>query len=187
MRAMVLFLALATPGPALAQAATPPAAAVANTSFMEPDGDRVMQISTVVPAPPAEVWKALSTAEGWKRLGVKMAAVDFQVGGMIETNYRADAQPGERSNIKNLIVAYLPERLLVIRNVQAPAGFANAEAFSRTATIIELEPWGGGQTRVRLSGVGFRPGGAYDDLYGKFTAGNAYSLDLLRRSFTPED
>ena len=179
--ALAAALALAA-GSAEAQA-TGAATAVENTSFVEPDGDRVMQLSTTVPAPPAQVWEAFTTAQGWKRLGVRMASVDFRVGGAIETSYRAEARPGDPGNIRNEIVGYVPERLLVIRNVQAPPGFAFAEEFSRTATVIELEPGAGGGTRVRLSGVGFRPGAAYDDLYGKFTAGNAYTLDLLRRSF----
>ena len=164
-----------------AEAQTPDA--VRDTSFVEPNGDRVLQLSTVVAAPPAEVWRALASADGWKRMGVQMAVVDFRVGGVIETNYRADARPGERGNIKNEIVAYVPERLLVIRNVQAPPGFAHAEEFGRTATVVELEPAGEGETRVRLSGVGFRPGAAYDDLYGKFKGGNAYTLAVLAKSF----
>ena len=179
LRILIAAAALALASPAVAQ--TP--AAVTDTSFTEPDGDRVLQLSTIVPAPVGEVWKAITTAEGWKRLGPQSTAVDFRVGGMIETNYRPNMPMGERANIRNEIVAYVPERVLVIRNVQAPPGFAHAEEFSKTVTVMELEPVGKKETRLTLSGVGFRPGAAYDDLYGKFKGGNAYSLDLLRKSF----
>ncbi|HEX8570930.1 MAG TPA: SRPBCC domain-containing protein [Caulobacteraceae bacterium] len=171
---------LATASSALAQ--TP--AGVTDNSYTEADGDRVIQLSTVVSATPAEVWRALTSAEGWRRLGVQSATIDFRVGGMIETNYRPGVPAGDRANIKNEIVAYVPERVLVIRNVQAPPGFAFAEEFSRTATVIELRPEANG-TRVTLTGTGFAPGAAYDDLYGKFRGGNAYSLDLLRKSYGP--
>ena len=163
--------------------AQPQATAVQDTSFVEANGDRVLQMSAVVAAPPAEVWRSLASADGWKRMGVQMAVVDFRVGGVIETNYRAGAQPGERGNIKNEIVAHVPERLLVIRNVQAPPTFPHPEAFARTATVIELEPAGAGETRIRLTGVGFRPGADYDQLYAMFRAGNAFSLEKLRQSW----
>ena len=164
-----------------AQAQTPEA--VRDTSFVEPSGDRVLQQSTVVQAPPAEVWRALASADGWRRMGVQMAVVDFRVGGVIETNYRADAKPGERGNIRNEIVAYVPQRLLVIRNVQAPPTFPHPEAFAKTATVMELEPAGAGETRLTLTAVGYGQGPAYDQLYAMFRAGNAFTLEKLRASW----
>ena len=171
-------------------AVAPPAAAqpqpaddgVQDASFAEPDGDRVIHLSTLVPAPPERVWEALTTADGWRRMGVRSAAVDFQVGGIIETNYKPDVPVGSRGNIRNEIVAYVPGRVLVIRNVQAPPGFAHPEEFSKTATVLELAPEGAG-TRLSLAAVGFRPGAAYDALYSGFRAGNRWSLAAFARSF----
>ena len=179
-RAAAAALVLAFATGAAAQTDVP---GVEDTSFVEHSGDRVLQLSTVVDAPGTTVWEVFTTADGWKQLGVQMAAVDFRLGGVIETNYRPEAKPGDPGNIKNQIVAYVPERLLVIRNVQAPPGFQNAEEFSKTVTVIEFEPAGVGKTRVRLSGVGFGKGPAYDDLYAKFRAGNAFTLDRLRKSW----
>jgi uncharacterized protein YndB with AHSA1/START domain len=158
---------------------------VDDSSFTEPSGDRVIALETTVSAAPAEVWRALSTAEGWKSFAVKMAAVDFRVGGMIETSYDPAAKPGLSGNIKNEILAFLPERLLVIRNVQAPPGFAHAESFARTTTAIELIPADRGTT-VRLTAVGFRPGADFDDLLKMFTMGDAWTLDELRKRFASE-
>ena len=183
MRAKVAALALALAsggGSAWAQGT----GAVVDTSFTEPDGDRVLQLSVSIPAPPADVWRAITTAEGWKRLGVRMASVDFRIGGVIETSYNPDARPGQPGNIRNEVVAYVPDRLLVIRNVQAPPGFAHAQEFSQTVSVFELEPTADSGTLLRLSGVGFRPGPAFDDLYGKFAGGNAYTLNRLRESFS---
>src|ERR1700744_840746 len=95
--------------PALAAAAallfTAPAVA-------EPAGTRGFEISGVVPAPPAEVFRVFTTAEGWKRLGVPFAVVDFRLGGVIETNYEATAHVGQADNIKNQIAAFIPGRML---------------------------------------------------------------------------
>lgn len=175
-------LAAAMALPAIAQTTDP---GVADTSFSEASGHRVLQFSALIPAPPREVWSAVTTAEGWRRLGVRSAVVDFRVGGMIETNYKPDVPVGDRSNIKNQIVAYVPERVLVIRNVQAPPGFPHAAEFAETATVFELDAAGPSATRLTLTGVGFRSGPAFDALHTMFAVGNAYTLEILRKSFVP--
>ena len=157
--------------------------AVDDTSFTEPNGDRAIALAVTVPAPPAEVWRALSTADGWKSFAVKMAVVDLRVGGMIETSYDATARPGARDNIKNQILAYLPGRLLVIRNVQAPSDFKHAEEFGRTVTAIEIEPQGAAASRVRLTAMGFGPGPAFDALLAQFRMGDGWTLEALRKRF----
>jgi hypothetical protein len=48
----------------------------------------VLQLSATIPAAPSVVWAALTTAQGWRRLGVQSAAVDYRVGGVIETLYK---------------------------------------------------------------------------------------------------
>lgn len=152
---------------------------VRDSSHTEQGGVRVIRLSTTVRRPVADLWNALSTAEGWKLWAVKQAWIDFRVGGIIETSYSAEAVQGAAANIRNEIVAYAPGRMLAIRNVQAPPGFQHAEEFSRTATVIELTPRGG-ETEVTLTAVGFLPGPAYDALYAGFRAGNAWTLQNLK-------
>jgi len=154
---------------------------VRDTSYVEADGSRVIRLSTTVRRPAAEIWNALSTAEGWKRWAVKQAWVDFRVGGVIETSYDAAAQKGARANIRNEVVAYIPGRMLTVRNVQAPPDFQHPEEFSRTATTIELIPHGG-ETEVVLTAVGYRPGPAYDALYAMFLQGDAWTLQNMKKA-----
>lgn len=156
--------------------------AIDDASYVEPSGDRVIELSTVVDAPPAAIWQALSTEAGWKALGVGMARVDLGQGGIIETSYDAKAVPGQPGNIRNQVLVAIPDQLLVIRNLQAPPGFAHAEEFGRTITAIELIPEGG-RTRIRLSAVGYRPGPAYDALLEQFRTGDAWTLEELRKHF----
>ena len=75
------------------------------------------------------------------------------------------------------------DRLLVIRNVQAPAGFPNPELFRRTVTIIEFTPVGDSQTRVMITNAGYGKDKGFDVLYRNFEWGDAYSLAELRSRF----
>lgn len=184
MRLVVLVAALTVlaAGPAAAQTS----ASLVDTSHVEANGHRVIQLSVEIPAPPSEVWSALTTAEGWRRLGVSFAEVDFRTGGIIETGYAADAAAGAPGNIHNQIVAYVPGRMLAIRNVKAPPGFPHAAEYAETATVMELEPLGAEGARLTLTATGFAPGPAYDVLYGFFHAGNGQTLEILRDSFAAE-
>ena len=83
---LVAVAALLSGGPAAAQSASQ----LHDTSSVEANGHRIIQLSLEIPAPPSEVWTALTTSEGWRRLGVGFASVDFRTGGIIETGYAAD-------------------------------------------------------------------------------------------------
>ncbi|HYC74460.1 SRPBCC domain-containing protein [Brevundimonas sp.] len=184
MRLLLLVAALGVLSAAPAAAQT--AGGLVDTSSVESNGHRIIQLSVEIPAPPSEVWSALTTSEGWRRLGVSFADVDFRTGGVIETGYAPGATAGSPGNIGNQIVAYVPGRMLAIRNVQAPPGFPHAAEFAQTATVMELDPLGEDRTRVTLTATGFAPGAAYDTLYGFFHQGNGQTLEMLRDSFADE-
>jgi uncharacterized protein YndB with AHSA1/START domain len=156
---------------------------VENSSFVEPGGGRVLQLSAVVQAPPQQVWEAFVTDAGWTSWASPVGFVELKIGGAIESSYSPDARKGDPNNIINRIEAYVPGRLLVIRNVQAPAGFPGAEAFGKTVTVLEFTPQGAGATRVVLSNIGYGQGADFDTVYGHFEWGNAYALDGLQRRF----
>lgn len=156
---------------------------VENTSFVEPNGQRVLQLSILVPASPDKVWEAISTEAGWKTWAAPVVHIDLRVGGTIETNYVAGKAKGDPSNIINRIEAYVPGRLLAIRNVQAPKGAFDTEAFGKTATILELVPAGEGRTKVILSNVGYGQGTGFDSVYRHFEWGDAYTLAELAKRF----
>ncbi|MDQ0466558.1 uncharacterized protein YndB with AHSA1/START domain [Caulobacter ginsengisoli] len=182
-------LALLGAGPAAAEGSWRDFAGVSNTAYVEPNGDRAIQLSIDVPAPPQAVFDAFATAEGFKSWAVPFAQIDLRVGGMIESSYNPAAKPGDRDNIKNQILAYLPGRLLVIRNVQAPTDFPDPELFAKTVTIIALAPLDDGATRVTITHAGYGPGEGFDRLYKMFEWGDAYSLTGLRQRFVsgPKD
>jgi uncharacterized protein YndB with AHSA1/START domain len=156
---------------------------VTNSSFVEPSGDHALQLSIEVPAPPGEVFRAFATTEGFRSWAAPVAKVDFRVGGSIEASYDASVRLGSDDTIRNQILAYVPDRLLVLRNVQAPRNFIHPELFQRTVTVIELTPTAPGRTRVTLTNSGYGAGADFDRLYRHFEWGDAYTLTGLRRRF----
>jgi uncharacterized protein YndB with AHSA1/START domain len=156
---------------------------VSNSSFVEPGGGRVLQLSIVVNAPPKAVWDAFTTSEGFTTWAVPVAWVDLRVGGLMESSYLPSARAGDAENIKNQIVAYVPGRLLSIRNIQTPSGLKHRELFGQVVQTIEFDDVGASRTRVTMTGVGWGPGEGFDYLYRHFEWGNAYSLAELKKRF----
>ncbi|SMF63027.1 Uncharacterized conserved protein YndB, AHSA1/START domain [Allosphingosinicella indica] len=159
-------------------------AAILSFAFTPPAfaEERRHETVVVIPAAAPVVWDALTTAEGWKRMGVGMARVDFRVGGTIETSYDAKAKPGDPDNITSVVVAYLPGRMMALRNTKAPPNFPYAKEFATTVTVFEIAPVDASSTRVTATGVGYREGPAYDWLIKMFSEGNRWSLDQLAKS-----
>jgi len=158
-------------------------AGVTNTSFVEPSGDRAIQLSIDVAGAQQAVFDAFATTDGFTSWAVPLARVDMRVGGIVETNYNAEAKFGSRDNIKNMVVAYIPGRLMVLRNVQAPRTFVHPELFQRTVTIIEFVAIDDGHTRVTITNSGYGPGPDFDRIYKMFEWGDAYTLAGVKRRF----
>lgn len=156
---------------------------VLDTSYIAPDGSRVLQQSIVVPATARQVWDAVTTTEGMRSWAVPVVQVDFRPGGIWESAYSLDARIGAPGNIKNRILSFLPLRMLSFQVVAAPPGFARAELLPDIVTVIELDELDPSSVRVTESMVGYKPGEGYDTLYSFFQAGNAWSLKKLHQRF----
>lgn len=156
---------------------------VSNTSYVDAAGQKALQLSMDIPAPPHAVFDAFATSDGFKSWAVAVARIDLRTGGEIEASYDPKAQIGDRNNIKNQIVTFIPDQLLVIRNVQAPEGFAGKGEFQKTVTVIEFQPIDGGKTRVRLTNTGYGDSPEAKTVFGHFEWGNAYTLAELKKRF----
>ena len=146
-----------------------------------PDGSHSLTHETIIDAPAAEVWAAISTAEGWKSWAVPVAWAPEP--NLIETSYDPAARPGDKSTIRQRLVAQVPGRTLVFSSVKAPEGFPNFETFAKVTSIFELEPVDARRTRVRLTGSGYADTDAGRQLLGFFEQGNTASLEQLRTRF----
>ncbi|MGZ8998869.1 MAG: SRPBCC family protein, partial [Allosphingosinicella sp.] len=157
-------------------------AAITMTESQSIDGTLMLVHETLVDAPVAEVWNAISTPEGWRSWAVPVAWQ--QAPDMLETSYDPAAAAGDGSTIQHRILASIPGRMLAFRTVKAPNGFPHFESFSRTTATIELEAEGETRTRVRTVSAGFPDDEAGRQLVGFFREGNRISLDRLRRRFS---
>jgi uncharacterized protein YndB with AHSA1/START domain len=156
---------------------------VTNTSYTDPSGERAIQLSIDVPASPHDAFTAFTTTDGFASWAVPIAKVELRIGGYIEASYDSNAKIGDPGNIKNGIVAFVPDRILVIRNIQAPPDFADPELFQRTITVIEFTAIDSRNTRVIITNAGYGAGERFDTLYRHFEWGNAYTLHALKTRF----
>jgi uncharacterized protein YndB with AHSA1/START domain len=155
-------------------------AQVAQSTSVNPDGSHTLVHETVVAAPAAEVWQAISTAPGWTGWAVPVAWWD---GDLLETSYTPAAARGDPTTIQQRIAAVVPGRLIAFRTVKAPQGFPNFDTFRQVIHLIELEPAGEGRTRVRLTSAGYADTDAGRQLLGFFREGNRITLERLRDRF----
>jgi uncharacterized protein YndB with AHSA1/START domain len=177
-RAFLVAAGLACAAPALATTA------VVDGSRTEADGTRTMELSIEVPATAAEVWTALTTTDGWRGWAAPVAHVDFRLGGIIETSYNPAAVAGAPGNIRNEILAYVPQRMFAIRNVQAPPKTAfDVPTFQSLHTVILVDPVAPARTRVSFVQPGYRTGEPWDTVYKHFAWGNGWTLEQLKTRF----
>jgi uncharacterized protein YndB with AHSA1/START domain len=151
--------------------------------IVEADGTRTLVHETIVDAPAAKVWQAISTAEGWRGWAAPVAR--FVGEDLLETSYDPGAPVGGPQMIRQQIVARIPGRMLVFRTVKAPAGFPDFETFAKVVNVIELVPQGEGRTLVRLTGTNYPDDEAGRRLFAFFQRGNGLTLAKLQALFAP--
>jgi uncharacterized protein YndB with AHSA1/START domain len=167
---------------ALLLATAAPAPTVGTSSHIETATSSQSVHEVIVPAQRADVWSAVSTAEGWRGWAATQAWVPAAEAQVIETSYDPKSRPGDPGNIKSLVVLKVPSRLLAFRTVKAPAGFKDVDVLSAITWVIELEPAAGG-TRVRLTGSGYPRTAAGERILGFFMSHNPIALRALRDRF----
>lgn len=165
---------------ALTLGGTAQAAGVENSSFTAANGERTLQLSIVIDAPAAKVWKGFVDEETLRGWNAPVARVDLRNGGDIEQSYDPKAKLGGGQTIHHRIITYLPERLLVLQNISTPPGLPGQAAYPKIVQIVQLEPLGAASTRVTLSGSGYGADPEASALYGFFARGNAGYLTSLK-------
>ncbi len=179
MRAVAIATAAlaAVAGGGSAAALEPADAVVRDTSLVDQTGARLLRDEFRIHAPPATVWKALTDQAQYRAWVAPTSFIDFRVGGSVEVAFDPKGKAGDPGNLKQEIVAYVPERLIVFRNVQNPG--PGGAAYRQLAIVLELAPAVGG-TEVSLSQVGYRSGPEFDAMYGFFRTNNPEFLASLK-------
>ena len=185
MKPMIAALALVLAAtPALA---TPGHPDVVDTSSIDAGGARVLQLSIDLNAPTKAVWDAFTDPVQIKRWEAPLAIVDLRQGGTMEESYNPKATPGDAQNIRHDIIAYVPGRMLVFRNTNAPSALPGRESYKQVVSILEVQDLGGGRARLILSQTGYAKTAAFDGLYAFFSEDNAELMETLKAALeTPK-
>jgi uncharacterized protein YndB with AHSA1/START domain len=197
-RALIPFALIMAATPVMAQdlpAAEPvteaaPEAPLASTietaTKAEADGTATTIHSTIITAPIAEVWTAISTPEGWRGWAAPLARWAEGESDVIETSYNPDELAGGPGAIWQQFVARIPGRLLVFRTIKVPDDFPHGEEYKQVTSFIELQPEGAG-TRLTLTATGYPDSESGRALVAFFAKGNAVALEGLQRHLAKEE
>lgn len=174
MRGLIAAIALLSGAPALAQD-------VVVTVAAAKDGSRTLVHEAVVPGAVADVWRAVSTEEGWREWAVPV--VRSLPDQRFETSYNPQSATGGPDTIEQQWLNRTPMRQASFRTVRTPAGFPYAASYLKVVSTITLMAEGPGATRVRLVQTGYGGDPAGDALIGFFKQGNEATLRQLYRRF----
>ncbi|MFC4161062.1 SRPBCC family protein [Chitinimonas lacunae] len=118
-----------------------------------------IELSVIVNAPPAEVWKAWSTGEGIVSFFAPAARVDARPEGPYEIYFNPYAEAGKRGSDEMRVLAVDPGKLLSF-TWRTPSAALGAQ---RTVVVLRLKPMPDGQrTEVMLNHIGWGEGEAWD-------------------------
>jgi uncharacterized protein YndB with AHSA1/START domain len=137
----------------------------------------------VVDAPVEEVWKILSTSEGYKVLGPALAEVDLRIGGTIRTRYSANGNLGDSETIENVILAFEPPTMMATRIQKTPATFPFKEAWKRPWSVVILIPLDGGKTKIHAASLGYGSDAESLAMRRFFENGNQEVIGNIQRHF----
>ena len=172
-----LGLALVAVGAAGAEAKYPD---VRNTSMLDAQGARVLQLSIDLDAPAKAAWSAFMDAPTVRRWEAPLAEIDLRQGGTMEESYSAKAKLGDPDNIRHDIIAYVPGQVAVFRNTNAPSRLPGRELYKRVVSIVQVQDLGGGRSRLSISQTGYASGPEFDKLYAFFSEDNAELMESLK-------
>ncbi|HEV8241378.1 MAG TPA: SRPBCC domain-containing protein [Thermoanaerobaculia bacterium] len=167
-----------TPAPAASPTpegagATTMAGPVVVTKAMSPE--KALRFEVTIPAPVADVWTALSTAEGLETWLWRDARVDLRPGGDWLVVY-----PGNRTG-GGTVVSFEPQKRLEL-HAMAPEQFPEVRSVG-TKVVFELEPMSATSTRLTMTQTGWREGRQWDEAYDYLATGNAQLLVRLHQRF----
>ncbi|WP_438481819.1 SRPBCC family protein [Oleiharenicola lentus] len=135
----------------------------------------------IIDAPIAAVWTAWTTSDGLRAWVAPHAEIELRLDGLMRTNYDPKGKLGDPGTIENRILAYEPERLLVIRVAKAPEKFPFREKISDMWTVLHFKPVDGNKTHLRVVGLGFGTDEQSQKMKTFFQQGNDYTLVMLQK------
>ncbi|MGN6542248.1 MAG: SRPBCC domain-containing protein [Ginsengibacter sp.] len=159
-------------------------AQVSNTSYVTQYGDKVLQLSIIVPATVKEVWKLFTTDEGLKKWIAPVAKIDMKIGGSIRTNYDSNKTVDDSSSIKLDIINYIEYEMLTLKvnlNNSFPAEAKKED--KNLQEILQFVKVGEHETKIISTMVGWGQGSHWDKAYSFFEKGNVWTYKEILKLF----
>jgi uncharacterized protein YndB with AHSA1/START domain len=168
----------------LLMAPTRLSAELRDTSYVTMSGERVLQIEADIPAPVADVWKAVTTGDGLGRWLGPDLAVDLRVGGSVAPRITSSGRIGSTGVASLDIVNYLDRELITFR-VHLDDRFSETirEEDDRLQEIVRFVDVGNSGTKVVASMVGWGDSRIWDDAYAFFRKRVRDSYSALASTF----
>lgn len=159
-------------------------AQVANTSYVTQYGERVLQLSIVVPVDVKEAWKLFTTDEGLQKWIAPVAKIDMKIGGSIRTNYDKTKKIDDTSSIKLDIINYIEYEMLTLKvNLNNSFPPEAKKEDKNLQEIVQFVKLGNDKTQIISTMVGWGQGSQWDKTYDFFLKGNEWTYKEILKLF----
>lgn len=160
---------------------TLPAALLLLAAWPAAAQERQIVKEVVVKAPVEAVFRAWSTSEGIATFFAPEARVEARSGGPFEVYINPYAPAGMKGADDMKVMAVQQDRMISF-TWNAPPNLPETRA-QRTFVVVRTLPEGDGQTRVRLTHVGWGDGGQWDQTFTYFDRAWGNVLANLQKRF----
>jgi uncharacterized protein YndB with AHSA1/START domain len=159
-------------------------AQVTNSSYVTQYGEKVLQLSIVVPININETWKLFTTDEGLKKWIAPVAKIDMKIGGSIKTNYDPNKTVDDTTSIKLDIINYIEYEMLTLKvnlnNNFPPEAKREDKNLQEILQFVKVDD---NKTKIISSMVGWGQGSHWDKTYSFFEKGNDWTYKEILKLF----
>ncbi|MBV9961591.1 MAG: SRPBCC domain-containing protein [Parafilimonas sp.] len=159
-------------------------AQVANTSYVTQYGEKVLQLSIIVPINIKETWKLFTTDEGLKKWIAPVAKIDMKIGGSIRTNYAENKTVDDTTSIKLDIINYIEYEMLTLKvnlnNSFPPEAKKEDKNLQEILQFVKVDD---NKTKIISTMVGWGQGSHWDKAYSFFEKGNDWTYKQILKLF----
>lgn len=159
-------------------------AQVINSSYVTNYGEKVLQLSIIVPLDKIAAWKLFTTEEGLKKWIAPVAKIDMKVGGSIITNYDKTKTIEDSTSIELDIINYIQQEILTLKvNLNNNFPPSTIKEDKNLQEILQFISVGKGKTKIVSSMIGWGQGSDWDKVYSFFEKGNIWTYEEILKLF----
>jgi hypothetical protein len=159
-------------------------AQVTNSSYTTRYGEKVLQLSIIIPMDKKDAWNLFTTDEGLKKWIAPVAKIDMRTGGSIRTNYDPSKTFDDSTSIRLGIINYLGNGLITLKvNLNNSFPEQAKKEDQNLQEIIQFADAGKGRTKIISSMVGWGQGSYWEKTYHFFEKGNDWTFKEILKLF----